>query len=508
MATKNQCPRANEEGGLGKRLLRWLGAYAKHVECDDIASADGTNTSTPAQIATAISQSAAAIPAAQKGAASGVAPLGADSKINIIYMPDVLRLFLGYFASLAALQAAYPTGNAGEYATVAVVGGNDKIYIWDAGAGAWVDSGGSGAVASVNGQTGVVVLNYESVGAASTSDARLSDERVPTAAGIAAKIHAATSKTTPVDADELSLWDSVSQTLQKLTWANLKVAIRTYLSAYFLPADGWFPFTANVDFSDQPGPAAQPSAWAANTAYAIGDKVYEDSTIFTCVVAGTSHAATEPTWSGVTLANCVTDNTVTWCRGTREVTMLADRTADIKAGWQIKAKVGASYDYYVVESCTAGLLVLAGHAMTTADGDLTELYVKRRIAQAPIFISGPFADSADSALNLNDQYLRLLKWCGGPAHIVKMIVSCYGDDTGAASPNVDMLAAGAHVSTRLAGVGLNVIGSDVTAVESYCDINATNATLAFKTLLETASDALGTNDDSTNLLIQTMIVEE
>lgn len=43
-------------------------------------------------------------------------------------------------------------------------------------------------------------------------------------------IHGATGKTTPVDADELGLIDSAaSNVLKKLTWANLKATVRTYL---------------------------------------------------------------------------------------------------------------------------------------------------------------------------------------------------------------------------------------------------------------------------------------
>jgi hypothetical protein len=42
--------------------------------------------------------------------------------------------------------------------------------------------------------------------------------------------HAATSKTTPVDADEIPLADSASSfTLKKLTWVNLKTVVKAYL---------------------------------------------------------------------------------------------------------------------------------------------------------------------------------------------------------------------------------------------------------------------------------------
>jgi hypothetical protein len=48
----------------------------------------------------------------------------------------------------------------------------------------------------------------------------------------AANIHAAASKTTPVDADEIPLLDSASSfSITRLTWANLKATLVTYLSA-------------------------------------------------------------------------------------------------------------------------------------------------------------------------------------------------------------------------------------------------------------------------------------
>jgi hypothetical protein len=48
---------------------------------------------------------------------------------------------------------------------------------------------------------------------------------------IAPGTHAATSKATPVDADELSLVDSAaSNVLKKLTWANLKATLKAYLT--------------------------------------------------------------------------------------------------------------------------------------------------------------------------------------------------------------------------------------------------------------------------------------
>lgn len=53
---------------------------------------------------------------------------------------------------------------------------------------------------------------------------------------VAIDTHAATGKTTPVDADELPLVDSAaSNGLKKLTWANLKATLKTYFDTLYAP---------------------------------------------------------------------------------------------------------------------------------------------------------------------------------------------------------------------------------------------------------------------------------
>ena len=41
------------------------------------------------------------------------------------------------------------------------------------------------------------------------------------------------SKITPIDADNLTLWDSVAGTFKKLTWANLKATLKTYFDSVY-----------------------------------------------------------------------------------------------------------------------------------------------------------------------------------------------------------------------------------------------------------------------------------
>lgn len=59
----------------------------------------------------------------------------------------------------------------------------------------------------------------------------------PGAANIPVDVHAATSKATPVDADELALLDSASSFgLKKLTWANLKATTRAFFDTLYDPS--------------------------------------------------------------------------------------------------------------------------------------------------------------------------------------------------------------------------------------------------------------------------------
>ncbi len=56
---------------------------------------------------------------------------------------------------------------------------------------------------------------------------------------VASETHSATSKTTPVDADELPIADSAASfVLKKLTWANLKATLKTYFDALYQSSSG------------------------------------------------------------------------------------------------------------------------------------------------------------------------------------------------------------------------------------------------------------------------------
>lgn len=88
---------------------------------------------------------------------------------------------------------------------------------------------------------------------------------------IAPGTHAATSKTTPVDADELPLVDSAaSNVLKKLTWANLKATLKSYFDTLYVAIPGaWTAYTPTVT----PGSGSFTAASATGRWQKIGKTV-------------------------------------------------------------------------------------------------------------------------------------------------------------------------------------------------------------------------------------------
>lgn len=82
---------------------------------------------------------------------------------------------LGYFATLEALQEAYPTAEPGNWA---IVGTTDTVWVWDEDTTAWVDTDQKGQVTSVNNKTGAVVLSASDVGAATAAQGAKADTAI------------------------------------------------------------------------------------------------------------------------------------------------------------------------------------------------------------------------------------------------------------------------------------------------------------------------------------------
>jgi hypothetical protein len=94
------------------------------------------------------------IPTSQKGAANGVAPLDGSAKISSTYLPSYVDDVLEY-ANLASFPVTGETGK------IYIALDTNKCYRWSGSAYIYITSG---AVDSVNGKTGVVVLTKADIG--------------------------------------------------------------------------------------------------------------------------------------------------------------------------------------------------------------------------------------------------------------------------------------------------------------------------------------------------------
>ena len=82
---------------------------------------------------------------------------------------------------------------------------------------------------------------------------------------LAAAIHAATSKATPVDADELALADSAASFgLKKLTWSDLKATAKSYFDTLYSAVGAYVPGGTDVAVADGGTGASTASAARSN----------------------------------------------------------------------------------------------------------------------------------------------------------------------------------------------------------------------------------------------------
>lgn len=147
------------------------------------------------------------------GAVNGIAPLDANAEVPLANLPqsvqDGLSLQGSWNASTNTPDLVTATPDAGNYWIVSVAGTTDLDGIIEWGVNdwavytvnGWAKMDFSNAVTSVNGQSGVVVLDKTDIGLTNvTNDAQLKRS--------AGDINTFTEKVTPVDADIVIIEDS------------------------------------------------------------------------------------------------------------------------------------------------------------------------------------------------------------------------------------------------------------------------------------------------------------
>ena len=152
---------------------------------------------------------------------------------------------LGYYATQAALEEAYPTAEAGDWA---IVGATDTVWIWDTDNEEWVDSDQKGQVTSVNGQTGDVTLTIPAAQVNSDWNAN---------SGVAQILN----KPTIPDAIQVSAMPTASATEENKIYQFTGTTDANYTNGYFYKcvSDGQTPATYSWTRVDvQPTPSGLP----------------------------------------------------------------------------------------------------------------------------------------------------------------------------------------------------------------------------------------------------------
>jgi len=158
-----------------------------------------------------------------------------------------------------------------------------------------------------------------------------------------------------------------------------------------------------------------------------------------------------------------------------------------------------------VSAITSNLLTVAGAPLSTSY-DVTALYwcPPERVIQVDFFVSGTFADAANTGLLASDMNTAF-DWNLAKAYCVCIRHKVKTDDSGANQPRVTISIAGAVVGTDNSNAGQAVAE---TWTSTVVGINTTNYDINPDEAIEVVTDANGSNDDAVDLTVSAVFVLE
>lgn len=177
---------------------------------------------------------------------------------------------------------------------------------------------------------------------------------------VAADTHAATSKTTPVDADELPLVDSeASWALKKLTWANLKATLKTYFDGIYSTFNGAYSSLTGIPSTFTPSSHSHAISDTTGLQTALDGKAADSALTSHTGNTSNPHSVTK---DQVGLTN-VTDDAQTKAAVVPNTAPSAGQLLVGNAGGTAYAPVSASGDVTVAST---GAVTIANSAVTLA----------------------------------------------------------------------------------------------------------------------------------------------
>lgn len=204
--------------------------------------------------------------------------------------------------------------------------------------------------------------------AASQSAAANSEENAAASAAaaaaspVAAPTHSATSKTTPVDADEIPLIDSAaSWVLKKLTWANIKSTLKTYFDTLYAAASSVIAQASTTEISNE----------SAVTKYISPDRLSSSKRAVKawCTFAGATAGTNAPT-NGFNVTSVTKNATGNWT--VNFTTAMANANFSYAISYVGSAGIGQTCGK--VSSTTSSITVF-GATNGVGAADLTEISV-------------------------------------------------------------------------------------------------------------------------------------
>ncbi|MEI7594515.1 MAG: hypothetical protein WCK02_02120 [Bacteroidota bacterium] len=365
---------------------------------------------------------------------------------NISNLQNAILVDKGFFATPIALQSAFLTGDDGWRA---IVGSTDTVWIWDSNTNAWVNSGATGLVSSVNGQTGAALINAQSI-YDNSSDVQILTNAITGAFGLRNG-----------NANNLATIFQIKNYAGSIQF-SVKGSGEVEATALILYSG--LQVYGQYKFPDLDGIAGQ------------------------IIETNGSGQVSWVTPSVVSSASIWTINPVVWISlSTFSVVDNSVNQAVYAAGRPLKYKVNgiATYRYGIVKSYISGIITILGYPLTASIQEMN-YGLFSQIRQETIFINGAYADNITSSLNKDDNG-AYFKWNLPKAHIVQLDAVNITAETGITKPIVNAFIGANPVLT----VGV-AISNAAMWYNSGVDI-AGNYDVNFNDIIEIGVSTAGTN---------------